>query len=889
MAHDFTVDPSGNIVITTGYTLGQLAAGIHHESSATNISGAVGTLDFGGKSVLLHTVTGDLSGSYTFPPIGIPSLTQNSTRSVLFIEYTQDGTGGRAIPLDTLFANATDRKGIAATDLTAGGKTRVKLILKRIGGVVTYHIEYMPVHVHPNVSVLTQHSLTGGGTLAANRTLNLVGDVASPGNNKFYRTSAVGAREWNNAALTDLTGVSITTPVNAQVLTYNGTSWVNAAAGSVSGIPINVKSYGAVGNGVANDTVAFQNAIAAVPSGGSLYVPSGVYMIGDVLMISKSNFEIYGEGRQSVLKARSDIIRHDLTTQKRDFIFKTGVYDNITFRDLSFDLTAGGNADMYGAIGIMQNYNTSEAWKTNITIRNCHAKGGSLHFWFQRVRYGWMEGCTSEYGSMRSINIYFCEHTHVIHCRTKFNGVPEDPVNPWYPDPAGSYVNTNAIDVVAGRFIYITRNFIYATGGTAISSSEHDEFDYGLYDIVFDGNHIIGAGGAGITCVLKGDVSGRPIKRVKLINNRLQGWNCSKWSDGLGDTGHDGLTVGGWSAYAGTGVEDILIANNDVDNLAPWEVPTIENDGVMYRLRITGSVNPRKLGNYGITSFTGVQGQLGSTAIGAGGLSGYPARNVRIINNRSYHSPNAGITAKYCKDGVVISGNQSRMGGWTKSNDQRHGILIDGCAGAVVTNNQIIDWAPGMTSVDQLNTTHLRLTSSIRTVVDNNIFGNFGANEDPLAAFQTRYGILYSGDGAFTLYGYNETFSFTLGRNYINGVGFGDVGHSWLVRPITWGIAHIIKTRGWDMDNTITGGRIVYPWQNNIIKTSTSAYTETLWKATEAPGNVVTFKNFATAGNITIAVQTGEYLNGILNGTETIAPSIIKKYMSNGINGWNTA
>ncbi len=42
----------------------------------------------------------------------------------------------------------------------------------------------------------TQHSLQGGGNLAANRTLSLVGDVASPGNNKIYGTNGSGARGW---------------------------------------------------------------------------------------------------------------------------------------------------------------------------------------------------------------------------------------------------------------------------------------------------------------------------------------------------------------------------------------------------------------------------------------------------------------------------------------------------------------------------------------------------------------------------------------------------------------------------------------------------------------------------------------------------------------------
>lgn len=52
--------------------------------------------------------------------------------------------------------------------------------------------------VQTSRSVATQHSLQGGGNLSANRTLSLVGDVASPGNNKVYGTDASGAKGWKD-------------------------------------------------------------------------------------------------------------------------------------------------------------------------------------------------------------------------------------------------------------------------------------------------------------------------------------------------------------------------------------------------------------------------------------------------------------------------------------------------------------------------------------------------------------------------------------------------------------------------------------------------------------------------------------------------------------------
>ena len=62
-------------------------------------------------------------------------------------------------------------------------------------------------YVQNTRAVNTQHSLTGGGDLSADRTLNLVNDVASPGNSKIYSTNPSGTRGWNS--IPQLTGLTI--------------------------------------------------------------------------------------------------------------------------------------------------------------------------------------------------------------------------------------------------------------------------------------------------------------------------------------------------------------------------------------------------------------------------------------------------------------------------------------------------------------------------------------------------------------------------------------------------------------------------------------------------------------------------------------------------------
>ncbi|HKX73157.1 MAG TPA: right-handed parallel beta-helix repeat-containing protein [Candidatus Saccharimonadales bacterium] len=59
---------------------------------------------------------------------------------------------------------------------------------------------------------------------------------------------------------------------------------------------INVKDYGATGDGSTDDTAAIAGAVAALTSGSTLYFPGGTYVTSQVLLSGKSNFKITGAG-----------------------------------------------------------------------------------------------------------------------------------------------------------------------------------------------------------------------------------------------------------------------------------------------------------------------------------------------------------------------------------------------------------------------------------------------------------------------------------------------------------------------------------------------------------------------------------------------------------------
>lgn len=71
------------------------------------------------------------------------------------------------------------------------------------------------------------------------------------------------------------------------------------APAGASGIYHNVMSYGAVGDGVADDTAAIQAAINACTIGGTVYIPAGTYKTTAVLTIAVNGVQILGDGSKA--------------------------------------------------------------------------------------------------------------------------------------------------------------------------------------------------------------------------------------------------------------------------------------------------------------------------------------------------------------------------------------------------------------------------------------------------------------------------------------------------------------------------------------------------------------------------------------------------------------
>lgn len=76
--------------------------------------------------------------------------------------------------------------------------------------------------------------------------------------------------------------------------------------GSLKTVPtvINVKDYGATGDGSTDDTTSIQSAIDASPNGSTIYFPKGTYIVSDTINLKKSRRYIGSNRELTVIKQK---------------------------------------------------------------------------------------------------------------------------------------------------------------------------------------------------------------------------------------------------------------------------------------------------------------------------------------------------------------------------------------------------------------------------------------------------------------------------------------------------------------------------------------------------------------------------------------------------------
>ncbi|MFW9968620.1 MAG: glycosyl hydrolase family 28-related protein [Candidatus Odinarchaeota archaeon] len=113
----------------------------------------------------------------------------------------------------------------------------------------------------------------------------------------------VGGKTYLLGTLTSTSGLTFI----GDNVTITGTSGITVVSfGSHLSYIVNVKDYGAIGNGTTDDTTAIQSAVDAITNGGIVYFPAGTYIISNQITINYDYIKLIGTGSASVIKAKND-------------------------------------------------------------------------------------------------------------------------------------------------------------------------------------------------------------------------------------------------------------------------------------------------------------------------------------------------------------------------------------------------------------------------------------------------------------------------------------------------------------------------------------------------------------------------------------------------------
>lgn len=130
---------------------------------------------------------------------------------------------------------------------------------------------------------------------------------------------------------------------------------------SAKGDVTSVRDFGAVGDGVTDDTVAINKALNAT-SGGILYFPSGTYVISKGVRV-RSNTHVVGDGKTSIIIAKEG-------TTRGSTMLKLENNSNVVFDNIC---VSGNSSVNYENMDAQDGIHLLDIWNSDtVTVKNCY-------------------------------------------------------------------------------------------------------------------------------------------------------------------------------------------------------------------------------------------------------------------------------------------------------------------------------------------------------------------------------------------------------------------------------------------------------------------------------------------------------------------------------------
>ncbi|MHB8644410.1 MAG: glycosyl hydrolase family 28-related protein [Thermomicrobiales bacterium] len=219
--------------------------------------------------------------------------------------------------------------------------------------------------------------------LSRRRFLTLAAAVASAalaacGGSKAQPTVTTAPTPPSSATTATLPPAIATAAIGVPTPVPSSTTGTGSPAVSVATTPgqqtLDVRQYGAMGNGTTDDTAAIQAAINALPAaGGAVMFPPGTYIVAPkktVGIVIRSNLRLVGAGAASVLKIKAHLGDWQRLLSPRDL---SESVENFAVEDLAFDANILNNSESVISETKNQTYQTFVHVTSgkNLTVRRC--------------------------------------------------------------------------------------------------------------------------------------------------------------------------------------------------------------------------------------------------------------------------------------------------------------------------------------------------------------------------------------------------------------------------------------------------------------------------------------------------------------------------------------
>ena len=245
----------------------------------------------------------------------------------------------------------------------------------------------------------------------------------------------------------------------------------------------NVRSYGAIGDGLADDTAAIQAVFDTAENGAAIYFPSGTYLVSGLTVKDLERIRIYGDGNGSEIK----LIESSNTTLLDIYNCPRFILENLRFNgNRDNQISGGGVCVSQGEFSVIARIEiayckeyglkltgtgTGEGWNgtDEINVHNCYIyynTGDGVLIYDTHDHT--ISGCNIEFNSGNGVHLQSCSCCNIVSSMLTSNeahGIYAEEATRY--NVVGSQIRNNGecgIKVMGGKQGNIVANDIHING-----------------------------------------------------------------------------------------------------------------------------------------------------------------------------------------------------------------------------------------------------------------------------------------------------------------------------------------------------------------------------------------------------------------------------------------